>query len=91
MMGKFQEGCSEKPIRFGGLFMVFVRASKAIKNAYQEASVGSYGVCVYDGSALVMECFKGICLDWEGYKVVAGVKDGSDSSNGSLGCLIKRT
>ena len=91
MMGKFQEGSSEQLIRFGGLFMVFVRASKAIKNAYQEASVGSYGVCVYDGSALVVESFKGVCLHWEGDKVVAGVKNGSNSSNGSLGNLIKRT
>ena len=91
MMGKFQEGSSEQLICFGGLFMVLVRANETIEYTYQEACVGSNGVCVYDGSALVMERFEGICLDWEGYKIIVGVKDGSDSSCGSLGCLMKWT
>ena len=89
MMGKFQEGSSEQLIRFGGLFMVFVRASKAIENANQDASVGCNGVCVYDGSALIVESFEGVCLHWEGDKVVTGVKNGSNSSGGSLGCLVE--
>ena len=66
MMGKFQKGCSEQLIGFGGLFMVLVRTSEAVKHAYQEACVGSDGICVYDRSSLVVESFKGVCLHWEG-------------------------
>ena len=69
--------------------MVLVRTNEAVKHAYQEACVGSDGICVYDRSSLVVESFKGVCLYWDGDEFVASVKNGSNASGGSFGCLVE--